>query len=92
MKTSDDLAEKLLAKYKSLDEKAIKEILVNSKWISAVSEVLNQELERVIITLSKRLSELSARYLIPLPEIQKDREDLSKKVHEHLVKMGVRWE
>ena len=78
--------------FKELKEKAIKEILVNSKWISAVSEVLNQELERVIITLSKRLSELSARYLIPLPEIQKDREDLSKKVHEHLVKMGVRWE
>jgi type I restriction enzyme M protein len=92
VKTSDDLAEKLLAKYKSLDEKAIKEILVHSKWISAVSEVLTQELERVIITLSKRLSELSDRYLIPLPEIQKDREDLSKKVHDHLVKMGVRWE
>ena len=91
-KENDELATKLLAKYKTLDEKTIKDILVHSKWITAVSQVLAQELERVISTLSKRLTELSSRYLIPLPEIQKDREELSSKVHGHLVNMGIKWE
>ena len=91
-KENDELSTKLLAKYKTLDEKTIKDILVHSKWITAVSQVLAQELERVISTLSKRLTELSSRYLIPLPEIQKDREELSSKVHGHLVNMGIKWE
>jgi hypothetical protein len=75
-----------------LDEKAIKEILVNSKWIAAISRVLSLELERVISTFSMRLTELSSRYLVPLPEIQKNREALAVMVENHLRNMGVKWE
>lgn len=91
-KATEELASKLLAKYKMLDEKVIKEILVNSKWIAAISRVLSLELERVISTFSMRLTELSFRYLVPLPEIQKNREALAVMVENHLRKMGVKWE
>jgi type I restriction enzyme M protein len=91
-KSTEELASKLLAKYKMLDEKAIKEILVNSKWIAAISRVLSHELERVISTFSMRLTELSFRYLVPLPEIQKNREVLAVMVENHLRNMGVKWE
>ena len=91
-KSTEELVSKLLAKYKMLDEKAIKEILVNSKWIAAISRVLSLELERVISTFSMRLTELSFRYLVPLPEIQKNREALAVMVQNHLRNMGVKWE
>ncbi len=91
-RSTEELVSKLLAKYKMLDEKAIKEILVNSKWIAAISRVLSLELERVISTFSMRLTELSSRYLVPLPEIQKNREALAVMVENHLRNMGVKWE
>ena len=89
---SDDMNIKLLSKYETLNESEIREILVNSKWIASVSSILAQELEIVISKLSERLSELSSRYLVPLPVIQAEREAYSEKVQSHLTNMGVKWE
>jgi type I restriction enzyme M protein len=89
---SDDMNRKLLSKYETLNESEIREILVNSKWIASVSSILAQELEIVISKLSERLSELSSRYLVPLPVIQAEREAYSEKVQSHLTNMGVKWE
>lgn len=87
-----ELVEKIIMKYNSLDEKTLKDLLVNTKWIGAVSKVVSQELDRTLTLLSQRLTQLSLRYLVPLPEIQRSRAELTNTVHEHLSKMGVKWQ
>jgi type I restriction enzyme M protein len=83
----------LIAKqYGSLTEQDVKNILIDNKWLKAIREVVENELENNILRLSKRLSELNERYLVPLPKIQREREELTAKVQAHIEKMGVKWE
>ena len=91
-KTKDaELVELITKKYASLKESDVKEILIESKWIKAIKEVVEIELDNTILKISKRLSELNDRYLVPLPNIEKEREELSQRVKAHIEKMGVRW-
>jgi type I restriction enzyme M protein len=78
-------------KYGSFSEQDVKNILIQNKWLEAIREVVENELENNIVRLSKRLSELNDRYLDPLPKIQKGREELTAKVQAHIEKMGVKW-
>jgi len=87
-----NLEESIAKKYQSLSEKDVKSILIDYKWIKAVREIVEKELENNILKLSKRLAELNDRYFTPLPIIEKNREELSKKVKDHIEKMGVKWE
>jgi type I restriction enzyme M protein len=66
--------------------------LIENKWIRAIKEVVENELNSTILKLSKRLSELNDRYLVPLPKIEKEREQLSQRVKSHIEIMGVKWE
>ena len=70
----------------------MKSILIENKWMKAIKEVVESELDSTILKLSKRLSELNDRYLVPLPIIEKEREELSQKVKAHIEKMGVKWD
>jgi type I restriction enzyme M protein len=79
-------------KYGSLTEQDVKNILIENKWLKAIREVVENELESNILRLSNRLNELSNRYLVPLPKIQKEREGLTAKVQAHIEKMGVKWQ
>ena len=82
---------KLEKKYYELEDREIKILIVEEKWISHLSDVLQNELERVSQTLTGRISELAKRYLIPLPKLNSEVEDLSKQVSKHLNKMGIKW-
>lgn len=88
-KLDEELTTKIIAKYKNLDEKAVKNLIIENKWIDAVSVVVHGQLDKLIRTLTKRLIELEDRYKDPLPVIEKNREELSKRVHKHLEAMGI---
>lgn len=87
-----ELVELIVQKYSSLEESDVKSILIENKWMKAIKEVVESELDSTILKLSKRLSELNDRYLEPLPTIEKEREELSQKVKAHIEKMGVKWD
>ena len=91
-KTKDaELVELIAKKYASLKEIDVKSILIENKWIKAIKEVVENELDSTILKLSKRLSELNDRYLLPLPTIEKELEELSQRVKAHIGKLGVKW-
>jgi type I restriction enzyme M protein len=86
----ESLTTKIIEKYKSLDEKLTKKLIIEDKWIEAVSVIVYGQLDQLIQTFTKRLIELEDRYKSPLPFIEKKREELTKSVHLHLVNMGIR--
>jgi type I restriction enzyme M protein len=90
-KLDEGLTTKIVEKYKNLDEKLAKKLIIEDKWIDAVSVVVFAEIDQLIQTFTKRLSELEDRYMNPLPTIEKNREKLSNSVHKHLETMGVTW-
>lgn len=81
---------KLLGKYKTLTESEIKTLVVEDKWMSALGSNIEAELERISQTLSQRIKELAERYADPLPKLEAQTADLTKKVEAHLEKMGFR--
>jgi len=48
-------------------------------------------MERISYRLTSRIKELAERYEEPLPEIEKEVQELEGKVKEHLKRMGVSW-
>lgn len=82
---------KVLAKYSQLSEEDIKTLVVEDKWIAALAVSVQGELDRVSQTLTGRVRELAERYEKPLPQIADEVEAFSKRVDEHLKKMGVAW-
>lgn len=90
-KLDEELTTKIIEKYKKLDEKVAKNLIVESKWLEAVSEVVHGQLDQLIQIFTKRLIELEDRYKNPLPTIEKKREELSNSVNNHLGAMGVKW-
>jgi type I restriction enzyme M protein len=91
-KLDEELTTKIIESYKNLDETVAKKLIVESKWIEAVSEVVHGQLDQLIQIFTKRLIELEDRYKNPLPTIEKKREELSNSVHKHLEAMGMKWQ
>jgi type I restriction enzyme M protein len=88
-KLEEDLATKIIEKYQNLDEKLVQSLIIENKWIEALSEVVHGQLNLLIETFTKRLIELEDRYKTPLPEIAKKREELSINIKKHLESMGM---
>ena len=80
------------SKYGQLTEGDIKTLVVEDKWITTLSVAVQGELDHVSQILTGRIRELAERYAFPLPEITVKVEMLSKRVNEHLKKMGVTWD
>jgi type I restriction enzyme M protein len=91
-KLDEELTIKIIEKYKNLDEKLAKKLIIEDKWIEAVYVVVYGQLDQLIQIFTKRLTELEDRYKSPLPTIEMNRGELSKRVYEHLVGMGVVWQ
>ncbi|MGE6777080.1 N-6 DNA methylase [Vreelandella titanicae] len=78
-------------KYPELTEAEIKTLVVDHKWLIALEAAVQGELERVSQTLTSRVRQLTERYATPLPQLTQRVAELSSKVDEHLIKMGVEW-
>ena len=78
--------------YAQLTEAEIKALVVDDKWLAALEQDVQAEIERITQTLASRIRELEERYAEPLPAIMREVEHLQHKVGEHLRRMGLEWE
>ena len=83
--------EAVLKHYAKLTEAEIKELVVDDKWLAALEQAVQGEIERVTQQLATRIRELEERYAEPLPAIMQEVESLQAKVDEHLRRMGLEW-
>ena len=90
LKTSlNDLNNKIQDKYPKLKEEEIKLLVIENKWMNKLSITMRSELDHVSQTLTSRILELAQRYETPLPKLTEEVVNHTKKVEEHLKKMGV---
>ena len=79
------------ARYPQLTLDEIQSLVIDDKWMSALSASVQGELDRVSQTLTGRLRELAERYAAPLPQLADEVEVLAAKVAGHMATMGVAW-
>ena len=77
--------------YAKLTTDDVKHLVVDAKWMSAMQTAIEGEMERISQRLTGRIKELMVRYEAPLPEIDKELNELESKVNAHLRKMGFVW-
>lgn len=85
------LEKKVLDKYKALSVEEIKTLVVEDKWMAKLAQDVQMEIQRVSRRLTGRIKELAERYERTLPSLTTEIDELEKKVHAHLVKMGFSW-
>ena len=78
-------------KYPQLSVEEIKSLVVDDKWLAALSAAAHDEMERVSQALTRRVKELAERYEAPLPKLTMQVAGLEAKVAGHLTKMGFAW-
>ena len=86
-----DLDKKLYAKYPTLTEEQVKQLVVSDKWMQNIESAIKEEIDHISQRLTNRVNELAERYANPLPVIDKEVEELESKVNAHLEKMGFVW-
>ena len=92
VKEADAALDKLAYnKYPQLSVNEIKTLVVDDKWLAALTIALQGELDRVSQTLTARIRQLAERYDTPLPKLVDEVTNLSVRVDEHLKRMGVVW-
>ena len=80
------------AKYHTLSESEIKDLVVEDKWLRALATGIETELEFISQRLTGRISELTERYAIPLSSLEQEVESYRLKVGSHLKRMGFDWQ
>ena len=83
-----DLDEKLYAKYPTLDESDVKQLVIYDKWMQSIESAIKGEIDNISQRLTNRIKELAERYEITLPEIDLNVKSFENKVSEHLKAMG----
>lgn len=93
IKDAENALDKLAyEKYATLTEEDVKKLVVDDKWLTAISEGVKKELDRVSQSLTGRIRQLAERYATPLPQLVEEVEQLSLKVADHLRKMGMSYD
>jgi len=81
-----------LAKYPKLIEAEIKTLVVEDKWLAAISSAIHGEMDRISQALTQRVKELAKRYETPLPQAVNRVATLQQAVYAHLKRMGFSWQ
>ena len=82
---------KVAAQYARLSVADIQTLVVEDKWLAALTASVQSELDRVSQALTGRIRQLADRYATPLPALGDEVEVLSGRVDEHLKAMGFVW-
>ena len=82
---------KVVAKYKQLKPDDIKQLVVHDKWLAALSQQVQGELDRVSLALTGRIKQLAERYATPITQLSAEVEALLARVDGHLIKVGFAW-
>lgn len=92
LKTLDaELDAKALTRYATLTADEVKTLVVEHKWMAALSAAVHGELDRVSQALTGRVKELAERYGRTMPELAHQVDELEARVAGHLAKMGFTW-
>lgn len=75
-------------KYSKLRARDIKSLVVEDKWVEAISSRINSEVDKVQQNIANRALELADRYETPLPAIQRRASELESRIDAHLAAMG----
>ncbi|MFL0066538.1 type I restriction-modification system subunit M [Tenacibaculum maritimum] len=86
-----DLDALCLEQYGKLTEAAVRELVVDKKWLASLQATLQTEMDAISQRLTSRIQELAARYEHTLTELDGTTNMLENKVSEHLKKMGLVW-
>lgn len=87
----DDLDARAYVKYAELSAEDVQALVVDDKWLAALSAAVEGEVDRVSQALTRRVKELAERYATPLPQLAAQVAELEAKVAGHLQKMGFAW-
>ncbi|MCY4552277.1 MAG: type I restriction endonuclease subunit M, partial [Candidatus Poribacteria bacterium] len=83
------LDEQVLARYNTLTETEIKQLVIDYKWFATIQADITSEVQRLTQNLTERVKELEERYAQPLPDLEQQVEAFGAKVEEHLQNMGL---
>ncbi len=81
----------VVKKYGELSVGEIKDIVVNDKWITLLSNNIEKLLEDISQKLNSSINALVKRYEDTLPKIDEDVKNLEEKVQKHMKRMGFVW-
>ncbi|MEO5607966.1 MAG: hypothetical protein ABIR13_10385 [Polaromonas sp.] len=76
------------AQYAQLSEADIQTLVVQEKWLAALSASVQSELDRISQALTGRIRQLAERYRAPLPKLYDEVDMLARRVDAHLKQMG----
>ncbi|MBK9214667.1 MAG: hypothetical protein IPM59_03575 [Chloracidobacterium sp.] len=79
------------AKYRTLTDDDVKQLVVDDKWLASLSIAINGEVDHISQQLTGRVKELAERYDTPLPQMVERTAELETKVNGHLKRMGYSW-
>lgn len=79
---------KVIDRYKVFTEDEIKTLVVEEKWMAAISGDVRSEMDRISQRLARRIKELAKRYDSLMPAMNAQVDELEMKVNGHLEKMG----
>lgn len=82
---------KALAQYPTLSQADTQALVVDDKWLAALSAAIHGEMDRISQALTQRVKELADRYDTPMPQMASRVAELEAKVNKHLAKMGFVW-
>ena len=85
------LDEKCMARYDSLTDEEILDLLVNKKWFDSIFSGIADLYAAISHRLTNRIIELAERYEDTLPELDKVTTEYEAKVKSHLERMGFKW-
>jgi type I restriction enzyme M protein len=85
------LDEKCRARYDSLTDEEILDLLVNKKWFDSIFSGIADLYAAISHRLTNRIIELAERYEDTLPELNKVTNEYEAKVKSHLERMGFKW-
>ena len=87
----EELDALLNAKYPTLTEPEVKTLVVEDKWLNALSNSIHGEMDRISQRLTGRVAELGERYGRTLPTLANNVDMLTAKVKAHLKHMNFAW-
>ncbi len=85
------LDEEVRARYKTLTDDEILEILTSRKWYDSLYHGIEALYIAVSHEIANRVIQLAERYESPLPDLEKQAEELDARVKTHLERMGFVW-
>ena len=85
------LDEKCRARYESLTDDEILDLLVNRKWFDSIFAGIGDLYAAISHRLTNRIIELTERYEDTLPTLEEDTAEYETKVKSHLERLGFKW-